>query len=178
MRSKVLALILVAVTLLATSNATLAQQSASNVMLAEPAVQTADYWSDVQAVSIGEKLALELKTGKKLQGNMAGVSDIKLSITKNGKVTDIERVNIQRIYRVVPKSIAKSVGKSTLIGAAVGFGGGAGAGLALGAYEDISTAEVMGILGLLGAGIGAGIGAMTGLFTGARKEKIQIYGPR
>jgi hypothetical protein len=46
--------------------------------------------------------------------------------------------------------------------------------MALGSYEDASTAEVALILG----GIGAGIGAITGLFNSARKEKVLIYESR
>ena len=167
MRSKVVALTLVATILLFSSPG-----------LAQQVLQTSDDWSAVESLSVGDKVSVEMKNGKRLQGGVAAISDTRLSLSRGNKVTDIERQNISRVYRVLSKSIAKSVGKSTLIGAAVGFGGGVGAGLALGANEDIATAEAVGIFVLLGAAIGAGVGAMAGLFTGAKKEKVLIYSAR
>lgn len=168
MRSKALALGLMAITLLASSPVTFAQQL----------TQTSIEWSAVKATSTGDRLLVEMKNGKRFQGRQAAVSDTRLTLSERNKVTDIERDSIRKIYRVDSKSIAKSVGKNTLIGAAIGFGGGAGAGLALGSYEDISTAEAVGLLGLIGAGVGAGIGAVSGLFTGARKQRVLIYESR
>jgi len=165
MRSKALALSLVVITFLVSSPLALAQQT----------TQTSGEWSIVKAISTGEKLLVKMKNGKQFQGRSAGVSDTRLALSEGSKVTEIERDNIQKIYRLVSKSIAKSTGKATLIGAATGFGGGAGLGLVFGSYEDVSTAEAVGILGLLGAGIGAGIGAVSGLIASTRKQKILIY---
>lgn len=80
------------------------------------------------------------------------------------------RDSIEKVYRVEPKSRGKSVAKGALMGAGIGFGAGAGVGIAAGNYEDLEPAELVGILG----GIGAGLGALFSSF-GKKEQKVLIY---
>jgi hypothetical protein len=131
-------------------------------------------WADVQATSTGNKLSLRLKDGKKMEGKLLNISDTALTIDRGSKSTDVTRDSIEKVYRIEPKSKGKSVAKGALIGAGIGFGAGAGVGIAAGNYEDLETAELVGILGGIGAAIGAGLGALFSSF-GKKEQKILIY---
>jgi hypothetical protein len=131
-------------------------------------------WADVQATSTGNKLSLRLKDGKKMEGRLVNISDTALTIDRGSKSTDVTRDSIEKVYRIEPKSRGKSIAKGALIGAGIGFGAGAGVGIAAGNYEDLETAELVGILGGIGAAIGAGLGALFSSF-GKKEQKVLIY---
>lgn len=132
-------------------------------------------WSAVRSVSPGEKLSVRLKDGKKMEGRLLSVSDAMLTMDRGNRSTDIDRQAVEKVYRLVPKSVGKAVGKSALIGAGIGFGAGAIVGVSAGSYEDLETAGLVGILGGLGAAIGAGIGAIVGGISGSGDKKVMIY---
>lgn len=146
----------------------------STILLAQQTDNAKGDWAAVQAVPAGEKLNLRLKDGKKAEGNLQSVSATTLTLSKDNKTTDFSRDAIAKVYRVIQKSRGKSIAKGALIGAGIGFAGGAGVGLAAGQYEDLGTAELVGIFGLLGAGIGAGIGAVASSF-GKKQKLVLIY---
>ncbi len=162
MKIKSIALILVALTLL--SNSTIVNAGQGN----------SSEWAAVQAISSGEKLRVELKDGKKVEGRLINVSNTSLTIERKNAPTDFNRDSIAKVYRFVQKSAGKSVAKSAAIGAGIGFGAGAGVGIAAGNYEDLGTAELVGVLGGIGAAIGAGIGALIGSF-GSHKRRELVY---
>jgi small nuclear ribonucleoprotein (snRNP)-like protein len=162
MKSRTLALLMVAFTALVSVTPTLAQQgNASND------------WATVMAVSPGEKLSVELKDGKKIKGRLRTVSDSMLTLDRDSKSSDLSRDSISRVYRLVG-SAGKSVGKAAAIGAGIGAGAGIGVGIASGGYETLSRGEVAGILGVVGAGIGAGIGAIVGGL-GSKETRVLVY---
>lgn len=141
------------------------------------AAQTSDpnrQWATVQSTSTGTKLSLRLKDGKKLEGRLRNISDTELTLDRDNKSTSVTRDFIAKVYRVEQKSRGKSVTKGALIGAGIGFGAGAGVAIAAGSYEDLETAELVGILGGIGAGIGAGLGALFSSF-GKKEHKVLIY---
>ena len=109
-----------------------------------------------------------------MEGRLVNISDTALTIDRGSKSTDVTRDSIEKVYRIEPKSKGKSVAKGALIGAGIGFGAGAGVGIAAGNYEDLETAELVGILGGIGAAIGAGLGALFSSF-GKKEQKILIY---
>jgi hypothetical protein len=164
MKTKFIVPILIVFTLIANSSLTFAGQAGA------PNRQ----WATVQSTSTGSKLSLRLKDGKKMEGRLLNISDSALTIDRGGKSTDVKRDSIEKVYRVEQKSRGKSVAKGALIGAGIGFGAGAGVGIAAGQYEDLETAELVGILGGIGAAIGAGLGALFSSF-GKKEQKILIY---
>jgi hypothetical protein len=164
MRTKAFALIIITLTLLVNSTATLARQTSD----------LNRQWAVVRATPSGDKLSVRLKDGKKVEGTARSVSDTMLTIDRGNSTTDFSRDSIAKVYQVIQKSRGKSVVKGTLIGAGIGFGAGAGVGLAAGNYEDLGTAELVGILGGIGAAIGAGIGALVSSF-GKKQQQVLIY---
>lgn len=162
MKSKSVALIMIVLTLLLNSTLVNAGQNDSTA------------WAAVQALSSGEKLKVELKDGKKMEGRLLNVSNSSVTIDRKNKPTDLSRDSIAKVYRYVQKSAGKSIAKSAAIGAGIGFGAGAGVGIAAGNYEDLGTAELIGFLGGIGAAIGAGIGALVGSF-GRHERRELVY---
>jgi hypothetical protein len=131
-------------------------------------------WAALQSLTSGEKVRVELKDGKKLEGRLLNVTSNSLSIDRKNKPTDFNRDSIAKVYRFVKKSAGKSVAKSAAIGAGAGFGAGLGVSLAAGQYEDLGTAELIAVLGGFGAAIGAGIGALVGSF-GKHERRELVY---
>ncbi|MEW6125969.1 MAG: hypothetical protein AB1757_02800 [Acidobacteriota bacterium] len=140
---------------------------------AQPA-NTSAQWSAVQSIPVGDKLSIHLKDGKKVEGKLISVTDTTVTIDRKNRPTDYRRDAIARIYRFVANSAGKSVAKSAAIGAGIGFAGGAIVAGAAGSYEDLGTAELVGILGGIGAAIGAGIGALIGSL-GSHKKRVLVY---
>src|SRR6185436_12326757 len=73
-------------------------------------------WATVRAVPAGEKLAVELKSGKRENGKVIRTSDTGLTLQNGKKEKEIPRDDVRRVHRVA----GKSAGKSTLIGTGVG----------------------------------------------------------
>ena len=145
-----------------------------NSMLVNAGQNNSSEWATVQALPGGEKLRVELKDGKKIEGRLLKVSATSLTIERKNTPTDFSRDSIGKVYRFVQKSAGKSIAKSAAIGAGIGFGSGAGVGIAAGSYEDLETAGLVGILGGIGAAIGAGIGALIGSF-GSHQRRELVY---
>ncbi len=162
MKSRTLALTIIVFTVLMSVTPALAQQA-----------NASSDWSAVMAISVGEKVSIELKDGKKIKGRLRTVSDSMVTLDRGGKTSDHTRDSISRVYRMVG-SAGKSVGKAAAIGAAIGGGAGVGVGVASGGYEDLSRGEIAGILGAVGAGVGAGIGAIVGGL-GSKEKKVLVY---
>ena len=129
-------------------------------------------WSALKAVATGSKLSVKLKTGKTVEGKLAGVSDDALSLTVSGKPTDIKAADVQRVYRVG----GASAGKTALIGAAVGAGTGAVVGVAAGDDEDDFPIVTKGQAAAGFAVLGGGVGALIGYAIGkARHKRVLVY---
>jgi small nuclear ribonucleoprotein (snRNP)-like protein len=164
MKTKTLAVNVVLLMLLANANTTIAQKAS------DPPRE----WEAVRALAPGEKLSVRLKDGKKVDGTVRSVSESMLVLDRGTNTGDLNRDSISKVFRVVPQSKARSIGKSTAIGAGIGFGIGAGVGIAGGSYEDLDTGELVAVLGGLGAAIGAGIGALVGSL-GSKQRRVLIY---
>lgn len=149
--------------------------ASSPAAIAQTITASDEKWRQVQSVPARDKLVVHLKGGNKIEGRLLGVSDAVLTIDRKGQATDLNRQDIDKVYRLIPKSVGKSIGKSALIGAGIGFGAGAGVGLAAGSYEDIETGELVAVLGGISAAIGAGIGALVGAIAGSGNKKALIY---
>ena len=124
-------------------------------------------WSALKAVATGSKLSVKLKTGKTVEGRLAGVTDDALSLSVKNKPTDLKREDVRSVYEVMGKSATKA----TLIGMGVGAGGGAALGAAADSASDgfetidnVATAA----LAVVGAGAGALVGYLLGKGGGKR----------
>ncbi len=131
-------------------------------------------WEDVQKIPPGDELEMKLKSDRTISGRLTTASDSKLALSRKGQVTEVDRAEVARIKRVVPKSAARS----TLIGAGVGAGTMAGlSAIAIASEGDDvggETAAIVFGLSLVGAGIGALVGGAFGL----RKKKALVYEAR
>lgn len=121
-------------------------------------------WSAVQAIAVDERLIVKQKDGKSVEGKMIEASETNLTISRDKKVVNISRDNIQEIYHSTGKA---SKGKWALIGAGVGAGVGGGIG-ATKYSADSDDSEIYIPIGIM---IGAGSGAVGGLLFGASKRK-------
>lgn len=125
-------------------------------------------WAAVEALSAGDKLRVETKSGEHMEGKYMELSDSALTLSRKGRTLGLNRTDIRRIYRLGGGSRLKSA----LIGTGVGAGAGVGVALAaLGATGGSDeTPAFIAIVSLLGAGIGAVAGAAAG--KGAKRTLI------
>ena len=164
MKTKLFIFLLVLLPLVVNSTAVFARQ--------------ANDWGAVQAIGSGARVRVQLKDGTKNDGILRAVSSSTLTMDRNGNTLDFNRDSIAKVHRVVSGSKGRSIAKSTAIGAGIGFGTGAGVAFAAGNYEDLETAELVGIFGGIGAAIGAGIGALIGSIGGGRDKRELVYESR
>ena len=126
-------------------------------------------WAAAQAIQADERLIVKQKDGRTIEGRMIEATDTNLTLTRNGKVVNIARADIQEIYHSRGKA---AKGKWAAIGTAAGAGAGAG----LGAIkydpnkDDYEIYPVMGFL--IGAGVGAAVGTV---FGASRRSRTLIY---
>ena len=78
---------------------------------------------------------MRLKSGKTIEGKLAGVTDDNLTVARKG---DVKREDIQSVHQLVRKSAASS----TLIGMGIGAGAGAGLGAIADASDDSGFEKV------------------------------------
>jgi hypothetical protein len=130
---------------------------------------TASGWAAVQAMPADERLIVKQKVGTTVEARMIEASDRNLTLSRDGKVVNISRDNIQQILHVRGKA-AKT--KWALIGA--GLGGAAGAGI--GATKVSANRDDSEIWVPVGLMFGAISGTVAGLVFGAtRRERTLIY---
>jgi len=130
-------------------------------------------WTSLQRLARDSKIAVKLKTGKKVEGRFTSVTDSSLTLIANAGPVDLKREEIASVYEIKRK---ESATKSTLIG----LGLGAGAGAALGAaavandnsdgFDKLDQAVLGGVVV-----IGAVAGTVTGYFLGRRSKKTLVY---
>ena len=131
-----------------------------------------DDWTSVKAVAVDERLIIKQKDGKKIEGRMIEASETNLTLSRNGKVVNIPRADIQQIYHSRGKA---KKGKWALIGTGVGAGAGAG----LGAIKYDPNKDDYEIYPVMGFLIGAGVGALAGVAFGAgQRSRTLIYQAR
>lgn len=126
-------------------------------------------WSTVQSVPVDEHLIVKQKGGKTIEGKMIEANDSNLTISRNGKVVNIDRDSIQEIQHAKGKA---AKGKWALIGTGVG----AGTGALIGATKVSPDHDDSEVWVPVGAIFGAGFGALGGLIFGAsRRNRTVIY---
>jgi len=154
MKTKIFSLAIVATMLVVQSSVVLAQGSG---------------WSAVQAVATDERLIVKLKDGKTIEGKMIEANDSNLSISRDKKVVNIARADIQSIHHSKGKA---AKGKWAVVGTGIGAATGAG----IGAAKASNTSDDGGIYTVVGLALGAGIGAIGGaLFGTTRRSRELVY---
>src|SRR4029453_2900600 len=61
-------------------------------------------WATVRAAPVGEKMAVELKSGKRENGKLIRTSDTSLTLQSGNKEKDVQREDVRRVHRVAGKS--------------------------------------------------------------------------
>lgn len=131
--------------------------------------QTGSNWANVQALTMDERVIVEQKDGKTIEGRMIEASENNLSISHKNKVVNIPRANISSIYHAIGKA---AKGKWAAIGTGIGAGVGAGIG-AIKYDPNVDDSEIWIGMGFV---IGAAVGAVSGLLFGAsRRKRTPVY---
>lgn len=127
-------------------------------------------WSVFNTIASGSKLSVKLKTGKTVEGRLAGVSDDGLSLSVGGKQTDVKAAEVLKVYRLG----GGSAKKETLTGLAVGAGAGAVVGVIGGDDDGFAPTRGQAAAGL--AVLGGGVGALIGYAVGrGRHRRVLVY---
>jgi len=131
----------------------------STVLLAQEASGQSE-WGAVQAIAKGKKVAIEMKSGDRIEGKIINISDTGLELIRKKNPVGVNRMDIRRVYLLRSGSRLKAA----LIGAGVGagLGAGAGAGFLHASGGSDSAVEYMAGITLAAAGIGAALGAIAG----------------
>jgi UPF0716 family protein affecting phage T7 exclusion len=115
-------------------------------------------WMMLQRLTRGDKVAIELKTGKTIKGEFDQSTDVALTISADNQTRNIDRNDVKKVSRISGSSVAKS----TLTGTAVGAAAGATTGAAIG-NNYVSRGVVTVVGALLFAIPGAAVGLVIGL---------------
>lgn len=157
MPRRTLVAVLLSSIMLALAPSSFAQSQASQ----QPRTQDADSaWLKAQRIAPGVEVIVEPTRGGAIKGRFVGASDSNLSLYIEGKLFEIERNLIRKIWGVKVRSRSKS----TLVGAGVGLASGVGVGALVVVASDktkgVNLAPVS--FGFFGMLIGAAIGALRG----------------
>lgn len=130
-------------------------------------------WATLMTLHPGEQLYVTLTDGKKVEGKLISISETTLALSGGNKTTDLNSVDILRIYRKAGRSFKKPV----LIGALVGGAAGSVVGIAAGSCKphDFLCFD-RSITIPVGAGVGTIVGILTGVTIGVfHHRKALIY---
>lgn len=155
---KMVALLLILVSVLASPAAVWAQQARE---------VKAEAWDSVMSVEQGDELAVKLRSGKNIKGKQSAVTANTLTLAKGQQPVVINREDVYQVYRIV----GKSHGKGALTGAAIG--GTIGAVGGFGCSDE--TACFSPLVAVVGAAFLGGIGALVGLAASGGHKRVLIY---
>lgn len=133
-------------------------------LVAAPNSATAD-WAAVESLAVGERIQVELSTGKVVSGRIDHVTPESVFVQHGTQTTEVRRQEVNRLYR--QKSGAGA--KWAAIGALIGAGVGGGAGAATLERESGFGGAIAGTVALGGA-LGAGAGYLLG-----RGKSVLVY---
>jgi len=125
--------------------------------LVESQVSATADWAAVEGLAAGERVEVELSTGKSVSGKIDHVTLESVFVQRGKKTTEVRRQEVSRVYR--QKSGAGA--KWAAIGALLGAGAGGGAGAASMERESGFGGAMAGTV-VLGGALGAGAGYLLG----------------
>ena len=121
-------------------------------LVAAPNSVTAN-WAAVESLAAGERIQVELSTGKFVNGKVDHVTPESVFVQHGRQTTEVRRQEVNRLYRQKSGTGAKWAANGALIGA--GAAGGAGAAvLERGSGFGGAVAGTVALGGALGAGVG------------------------
>lgn len=118
-------------------------------------------WAAIQTLAAGSSLRIETKTGERIEGKLSNFSDTALTVVRKGKTLNLDRDDVQRVYRRGSGARLKSALIGTGVGAGLGVGAAAATLGATGGSDE--TSAVFGTFTVIGAGIGGALGAALGM---------------
>src|SRR4030095_11711767 len=132
----------------------------SQVSQQTPAQDADSAWLKAQQIAPAVEIMVEPKRGGSIKGRFVVASDSKLSLYVDGKLFEIERNLIRKIWSVRVRSRSKS----TLVGAGVGLASGVGVGILVVVGSDKTEGANFAPVsfGFVGMVIGAVIVALRG----------------
>jgi hypothetical protein len=140
----------------------------ASVASAQDGGSNAPGWSVRSSLHIGQKLQVNTKDGKSKRGTLDSLTDTDLTLIEKGKSFNFQSGDIDKIYVLRGRSVAKKM----LIGAGVGGGGGAVIGAIAGRNDDWfgpgGMAAILGLGGLI-------IGSLVGFAMGVSQKKDLVY---
>ena len=133
-------------------------------LLAAPNSATAD-WAAVQSLGAGERIEVELSSGKAVRGKLVHVTPDAVIVQRGMQTTEARRQEVRLLYE--HKSGAGA--KWAVIGALIGAGAGGSGGAAILERESGYAGAVAGTVALGGV-LGAGVGYLLG-----RGKLVLVY---
>jgi len=162
MKTKILALSLMTTILLGQPSVTLTQQAQA---------PDTDAWDVVQAIPVEAELEVVMKGGKKVRGRLLNVSDTALKLSRKDAITDLDKGDILKVYRLSPKS-----GEFRRLTRGIGATVGGGVGLAIGLSTSQRSTGRGAPAAILLIPVGTALGAVGGYLLGSRmKSRILVY---
>lgn len=126
-------------------------------------------WDAVKNLPTGDRVRVELKSGRRVTGTLRGVEDERLVLARDGRSEEFARAGVRRVHHLQRRA------KKGLF-AAIGAGAGAGVGLVVGAVKADPLVDDSEIFYVLGPAVGAGFGALVGaLFGRERRRRVLVY---
>jgi hypothetical protein len=140
----------------------------ASVGMAQDAVSSAPGWSVLSSLHIGQKLQVNTKDGKSKKGTLDKMTDAGLTLIVKDKTFNFQSSEIDKIYVIRGRSIARR----TLIGAGIGAGGAAAIGAIAGRndtwFGPAGAAAIFAAGGLI-------IGSIVGFAMGVPQKKDLVY---
>jgi len=129
-------------------------------------------WTMLQRLNRGDKVAIELKTGKKLKGDFSASTDMDLTILVHSGKRTLDRNDVKKVQRLT----GDSVGSTTLKGTAVGAATGATVGATLGTDcpKNSGLCFSRPFLATVGAMVFAIPGTVVGLVIGLNRHHREL----
>ena len=137
-----------------------------------PQARRQNDWLLLQRLTHGAKLHVDLKRGGGVSGRFVSSTDTTLTLSVGSGTRDLNQIDVKAVF----VQLGKSVGKTTLKGAAIGAGTGAIVGATLGDDCDhlVGPCFNRGALAVIGAAVFAITGAIIGFVIGAGKRHRQL----
>lgn len=137
-----------------------------------PSAAITDAWEVVKATTDEDELEVIMRNGQKVRGRPLSVTDTSLRLSRKDKIIDLEKTDISRVYRLIPKS-----DEFRRLTSGVGATAGATVGLAIGlstvrrSYGRRSAALIPVLVP-----VGGALGAVGGYILGGKvKSRLLIY---
>lgn len=136
---------------------------------AQPQTLRSD-WAAVAGLQAGDRLVIELRTGKSVAGQLINVADTGMTVSVRGKDTVVNKPEVRKVYRVTGNSAKNGALAGTIVGAAAGAGLGAAAGCDRSGFLCLDRRQTI----PAGAAVGAVIGVLTGFLIGKTRHKRDL----